>query len=416
MMRPMRAIISLFAAFVLGATLLSCASVAPSVAESAAQDAASEQSRAEDSSAPTQVQPAPSWSPIERQTVELSFIALAGCWHTEPAKVCDAVTSLLGEMLPSQEIIWGPAVHQPRPDFPDSESKLTDALAFIVRDRDTGVFSVVFRGTNTVSATEWVLQDFMVKNQVPWLKVQAGPAPADALVSEGTATAVTLRRELRPGKGEKGEGTSLEDELLGILEDSSARCSMRFTGHSLGGLLAPVMALWFVDRLDDTHREDLAAKLDLEVYGYAAPTAGNGAFATYLESRLRMNRRYASPLDAAPMAWDESSMASLPDIYLPSIRMRPFTKSFYDLCRSLARDKGYAQPGEGIAVPSRIVPTRGDRYLLEAAYQHASPYLNMLSPERKQAIVERVLDPLAESISVVGFKPADIEELYNLKP
>jgi hypothetical protein len=389
--------------------LFSCASSAP--------QAKSEIRQAVSVVAPqTQARPTPSWSPLERQTVELSFIALAGCWNTDPAKVCEAVTDLLGEMLPRQEIVWGPAVHQPRPGFLDSESKLTDALVYICRDRDTGEYSVVFRGTNTVSATEWLLQDFMVQNQVPWLKVQAGAAPADALVSEGTATAVALRRDLRPEKGEKGEGTSLEDALIGILESSSPRCVMRFTGHSLGGLLAPVMALWLVDRLAETHRDDLTAKLDLEVYGYAAPTAGNRAFSAYLESRIHPIRRYASSLDIAPMAWDESSMERMPSTYEPGIRMQSLTHSLYDLCRNLARGKGYAQPGPCISVPSKIVPTRGDLFLLEAAYQHAAPYLGMLSPDRSQMIVHKVLDPLAESISVMGFKPVEIEKLYSLEP
>jgi hypothetical protein len=356
------------------------------------------------------------WSPLERQTVELSFIALAGCWYTDPAKVSETVTSLLGEMLPQQEIVWGPAVHQPRPELPGSDSKLTDALVFICRDFDTGDYSVVLRGTNTVSATEWLFQDFMVRNQVPWLKVQAGPAPPDALVSEGTATAVALRRDLRPETGEKGEGTSLEDELVGLIERSQGRCVMRFTGHSLGGLLAPVMALWLVDHLDQIHRDDLTAKLDLEVYSYAAPTAGNRAFSAYLESRIHAIRRYASPLDIAPMAWDESNMAGMPSTYEPGIRMQGLTRSLYDLCRNLARGKGYAQPGPCISVPSRVVLTRGGLFLLEAAYQHAAPYLGMLSPERHKMIVSKVLDPLAESVSLIGFKPFEIEELYDLGP
>jgi len=403
----MRAIISTIAAIVMGSMFLSCASTAP-------------QAKSESSIAPIALAgPTPSWSPLEQQTVELSFIALAGCWHTDPTKVSEAVTSLMGEMLPQQEIVWGPAVHQPRPAFPDNESRLTDALVYICRDFDTGDYSVVFRGTNTVSAIEWLLQDFMVQNQVPWLKVQAGPAPPDAMVSDGTAIAVALRRDLRPETGEKGEGTTFEDELVGLIEQSEGRCVMRFTGHSLGGLLAPVMALWLVDYLEQIHRDDLTAKLDLEVYSYAAPTAGNRAFAAYLESRIHTIRRYTGLLDIAPMAWDESNMKGMPSTYEPGIRMQGLTRTLYDLGQRITQGKGYAQPGPCIAVPSTIAPTSVDHFLLEAAYQHAAPYLGMLSPDRSKMIVSEVLDPLAESISVMGFKPEEIkelEELYNRMP
>ena len=120
---------------------------------------------------------------------------------------------------------------------------------------------------------------------------------------------------------------------MDILERSDGPCVMRFTGHSLGGLLAPAMALWLVDYLADAkkRRGDLKAKLALDVYGYAAPTAGNRAFAAYLESRLQNNKRFANDLDAATLAWDETTMRMLPSIYEPDVDMQPITKSLYNL-------------------------------------------------------------------------------------
>lgn len=354
------------------------------------------------------------WSAMERETVELSFIALAGCWRTEPEKVVADVAGLAGEMLPRQEIVWGPAVHQPRPELIDADSKRTDALVFISRDRGNGDYFVVFRGTNTVSATEWLLQDFMVQRQVPWSDIQATAAPKDALVSDGAAKAVKLRLDLKPEGGAPGAGKSLEDELVGLLENSQGPCVMHFTGHSLGGLLAPVMALWLTDRLDELGRADLRGKLKLDVYGYAAPTAGNAAFAAYLRSRLVSNTRYANPLDIVPLAWDKDSIDSMPSLYAPLIEMEPFIRSVYDLCRIVARDKGYAQPGPCVAVPAKVVATRGDLYILEAAYQHMMPYLDMLDPERKDKILSDVIEPLAATVSVKGIAQIDLEDLYRV--
>jgi hypothetical protein len=360
------------------------------------------------------------WSPVEKLTVELSFISLAGFQYTDPPRIAGAVTELLARMLPRQEIVWGPAVHQPPREKWGGAAKPSDALVFICRDSDSGEYSVVFRGTNPISTMEWLSQDFLVKKQVPWRLIQAGPAPEDALVSEGTAAAVALRRDLRPAQGAKGEGQSLGEAIFGILERSDGSCVMRFTGHSLGGLLAPVMALWLLDYLADRGREDIEAKLSLEVYGYAAPTAGNGVFAAYLESRISANaglasgrvRRYASDLDIAPCAWDESTLMILPSLYEPEIDMQPLTWSLYDLCRKLAKGKGYAQPGERVAVPSMVVPTRGGIYFLEAAYQHSVPYLDILDPDRKETILREVIEPLSSLVSVKGLKPVDLRDLF----
>ena len=365
------------------------------------------------------------WSPIEKLTVELSFISLAGFQYTDPHRIAGAVTELLARMLPRQEIVWGPG----------SPSTATGEMGRGPRSRATPWCSSAatpIRGNTPSSfaapirSPRWNgwSQDFLVKKQVPWRLIQAGPALEDALISEGTAAAVTLRRDLRPAQGAKGEGQSLVEAILGILERSEGSCVMRFTGHSLGGLLAPVMALWLLDYLADGGRGDLEAKLALEVYGYAAPTAGNGAFAAYLESRISANaelasgrvKRYASDLDIAPCAWDESTLMILPSLYEPEIDMQPLTWSLYDLCRKLAKGKGYAQPGERVAVPSRVVPTRGGIYLLEAAYQHSVPYLDILDPDRKDTILREVIEPLSSLISVKGLKPVDLRDLFSAGP
>jgi hypothetical protein len=326
--------------------------------------------------------------------------------------VSKTVTELLRRMLPDQELVWGPAVHQPLPDFIGQTAKLSDALVFICRDRGTGEYCVVFRGTNTISAIEWIYQDFMVQKQVPWRDIRPGPAPDDALVSEGTETAIELRLELCPAAGSPGEGVSLAEALVAMVERSDGPCVAHFAGHSLGGLLAPTMALWLVDYLGSA-RPDLAGKLAVDSYGYAAPTAGNKAFADYLASRLPNQRRYASDLDIATFAWDEATMAGLPSLYQPSISMDAFTRPLFDIGMSLARGKGYAQPVPRIAIPSKVVPARGDSYFLEAAYQHSVPYLDILLPERKEEIMREVIYPLTELTSVKGFKPVEFEELYS---
>jgi Lipase (class 3). len=357
----------------------------------------------------------PNWNEMERTTIELSFVTLAGCWNTDPDKTVYAVSDLLWRMFPRQEIAWGPALHQPNPDIPGTATQRSDALALITRDFDTGEYFVIFRGTNTVSAVEWAMQDFMVQRMIPWSAIQRGAAPADAMISEGASTAIKMRLELAPGRGCTGEGESLAKALVRIVEDSNGRCVMHFTGHSLGGLLAPVMALWLKDQLVLEGRQDLLDKLDLDVYSYAAPTAGNKSFASYLAYRVPEQRRYACDLDVVPQAWQEDTIELMPEIYKPSIEMELALRPLYNLCLSFARGKGYAQPMPRIDVPSRVVRAKGDLYILEAAYQHMMPYLDMMLPERKAEILRSVIQPLIASVTIVGVKPVDLQDIYAME-
>lgn len=353
------------------------------------------------------------WDEIEQQTVELSFIALAGFWHQEAAAVAQAVMALERRLLPEHEIVWGPAVHLPEETAVPLAPRVSDALVFVCRDKRTGDFFVVFRGTNPVSATEWLLQDFRVNYQVPWNTVQAGPAPAEALVSEGTATAVRLRSTLEPGAGLPGAGTTLGQALRQILEQAGGPVTLHFTGHSLGGLLAPVMALWLADGLEQEGRQDLLVRYRPVIHAYAGPTPGNRAFAAWMERRLGPGRRYANRLDVAPGVWARRDMAGLPWLYLPQTPMQSLTRSLYDYCLGLVRDREYAQPWPAINVPSRVVPTRGNLYLLQAAWQHVVPYLDMLEPDLRDLLLAEVLGPLTEFELLPGLKPLDVRDLYR---
>lgn len=356
------------------------------------------------------------WSELERLMVELSFASYAGFWLDDPELAAAEVSAFLAGFLPGQELVWGPAAHSP-----DTLvfTHPTDALVFMCRDAASGDYTVVFRGTNPISGYEWLFQDFMIDGQTPWnavtafvgeLRTGSGGAPDEALVSDGTATALSLRLALTPGQGFPGAGTSLADALVGLAGSADGTSRIRFTGHSLGGLLAPVAALWLSERLDDALEG--AARPSLSVHGIASPTPGNAAFAAYLDSRLPDYDRYANSLDVAALAWAEESMAILPGLYKPTIRMTSILKQLYRFCSRLARGKGYAHAGELVPVPSSVVPVYGDVYSLQMIYQHSVAYLHMLEPERREAIVAGVIGPLAELVRIPGAEPFDVRKLF----
>ncbi len=374
------------------------------------------------------------WTSEERLAVELSFLSYAGFWLADTDEAEDAVAEILGRLAPDQEIVWGPVAHRSGSGLLDSA---TDALLFVCRDRDTGSYNVVLRGTNPISILEWVVQDFQVVERLSWRDIVPGRAPADAWISEGTAKAVEMRAGLRPGPARPGAGLSLVEALALFLERSGEGCRFAFEGHSLGGLLAPVTALYLVDALEAEGRADLLGKLDLDVYGFAGPTAGNSVFAQYLSTRLsgassgaadrtpesgtpkpaplRSSRvaRYANDLDIATLVWDERAMQAMGSLYLPQIKMKGLTKALYNVCLDMARGKGYAHPCERIPVPSAVIPVKGRIYLLEAAYQHCIPYLDMLAAEREDAILSEIIDPIVVKIGVKGVTPKSLRALIE---
>jgi hypothetical protein len=188
---------------------------------------------------------------------------------------------------------------------------------------------------------------------------------------------------------------------------------LHFTGHSLGGLLASTMALWLADYLSENGRDDLLTKLTLDVFSYAAPTAGNRAFAAYCGSRIPDRRRYACGLDIVPCAWEEAALELLPSLYKPDIEMQGITRSLYDFCLGLTRGREYSQPGAPMKVPSRVAPIQNGLFLLEAIYQHAMPYLDMLPPERRETILREVIEPIYRHVPVNGILPTDLERLFT---
>lgn len=108
------------------------------------------------------------------------------------------------------------------------------------------------------------------------------------------------------------------------------------TGHSLGGALSPVLALYL--------SENLSGKVQISVFPLAGPSPGNTEFAAYYGSVLGgATERLWNPFDAVPLAWNHESMGKLEDLYEPLTRANAVERGLIDGLRSLVKDKGYAQ-------------------------------------------------------------------------
>ena len=203
----------------------------------------------------------------------------------------------------------------------------------------------------------WEDLDFTLQVPLPW----APPTPPgnQALIAQGTLDGID---EIL---GLSFNGSSLLTYLGTLTND--AGLSFAVTGHSLGGCLATVMA------------SGLRAKLLPNVLPvtFAAPTAGNEAFADHFQGQFPNALCYASSLDVAPKAW--GNLTSLDTIYQPCGLSIPDTVYVGAAVIDDAMywsGVGYVQP---VATPLTASCSGTTDWYSEAFYQHhPSSYMKWL--------------------------------------
>ena len=304
---------------------------------------------------------------VQREMATLAFLSYLG--DTLPASGAEEkVTKCLEEALEKQDInrwklAWGPAVYH------FSISDLDDNMMYVVRDTTNPAhLAVVIRGTNFSAFLDWLVEDFDVVDQVAWItSTSVGRQPkGQPKISKGTSEGLHILQEMKPTGGPAPNQT-----LLQFLSNaSSSGLQIDVTGHSLGGALAPALALWLA--------ENLGEKAKISVYTLAGPTSGNADFAAYYESVLgNSTQRLWNPFDVVPLAWNHESMGRMADLYEPLTRANPVERGLLDGLRSLVKDKGYAQIDPSQTSLSGAVSTDLGKkvdWLTEAGWQHHCGY------------------------------------------
>jgi hypothetical protein len=232
---------------------------------------------------------------------------------------------------------------------------------------------VTIRGTNIFFGEDiWgilsqIWQDLDATSQVPlpWAP------PGDERIAQGTSDGLTIIRGLTT------KGVSLADYLRGFFAaPSNANVTSVVTGHSLGGCLATVVAPWM-----ETIR-GASYKGTIEPITFAAPTAGNAAFAAYYSTKFKEARRFQNTLDVIPLAFQ--NLTNIVDIYSRNGLDAP------DLVwagvfgwQALLDVSGvtYQQPAQGARLlPGVFFPPDGHDWFAQALDQHhPATYLSLLT-------------------------------------
>ncbi len=261
------------------------------------------------------------------------------------------------------EIVWGPAAYT----LP--YAILQDNMMFVARQKSTPErYIIAVRGTNPAALWDWVSEDLIVAEKVAWSNPQAGAAGAK--ISRSAELGLdTLLNKMVPVGDTPGSGLTLEQ----FLEQAYANGNndFYFTGHSLGGTLAPILAL---KMQEDLEASPYASKGNaIASITYAGPTAGNREFADYFNEKMkdRAERIYCQ-LDLVPHVWQTDEMEKLPGLY-SSGEIKPTSLELDSLDWLLKRVKDYRHMGKPAPFQGQIYK-EGKSYLSQVIYQHIFSY------------------------------------------
>ncbi|QJW99981.1 lipase family protein [Frigoriglobus tundricola] len=232
---------------------------------------------------------------------------------------------------------------------------------------------VAIRGSATDPLTEqfwidWFVEDLTVLHQVPFPYGQQ--YNNGAMISWGTEQGLFDIA----GMTDTRTGASLVEFLQQNVSFSPG--SLVVTGHSLGGCLASAVAAYIYETIGRPSGHSSSAILPVT---FAAPTAGDAAFANYVAGLFDgYPFRFENSLDIAPRGWTLSGLDWVLNSYQPAPQISDFFYGLVDSVWWMLYEGGfnYTQPGAGVVDQGTLVPEFW--WFREAGDQHSGEtYLSM---------------------------------------
>ncbi len=232
-------------------------------------------------------------APTQRQIMlSLAYLAYCGSKMTTAspeATILGYINAAMPQIPPiaspnsTWQVVWGPGV------YTTPGALYQDNMMFVAQNQvDETQFAIAIRGTN--ADLDWLLEDLDVLQTMIWPPGATTSSPAGAMISESTSIGMQILLAMQ-GATNSGQRT-----LMAFLTAQTASpINVCVTGHSLGGCLAGTLALYLKEQQASW---DSSGKSTVSAITFAAPTAGNTAFATYSDSQ------FAGA--AAPPNWDPS--------------------------------------------------------------------------------------------------------------
>jgi hypothetical protein len=249
--------------------------------------------------------------------------------HQEKAIATDINSGLQQLGLSSDwSITWGPVL---------STDIARAFMMYVAGNSSSGEYAVVIRGTDPASFLGW-LRDVEVSLVAP-------PYGSGLLIANGANQAMSTLNAM----------TSGGQTVVQYLTSLSGSPTFYVTGHSFGGTLATAYAPWLV-------AQGVGSP---QVVTFAAPSAGNAAFVTYLLANVTSVTSYINTLDVVPNLW--ANIEGIERYYASPGPACP--KLITILLNNFAKNvTGFEQP----VTPTSLTGTlqSSDTWFQEVGYQH----------------------------------------------
>ncbi len=235
-------------------------------------------------------------------------------------------------------------------------------FAFLARHRETGEYVLSIRGTYPDPFNRAYWDDGNLDKPFGTMQPWPGAQSGSAKISKGAWSAFQILLALQKDPFSTLPQQSLEQALLAL----PAGTVLTITGHSLGGTLAPVIALWLSERPN---------AVAANVFAFAGMTPGNRQFArlfgagTLLADRVF---RYNNTLDTVPYGWDRVWQTH--KFYRPKPRGGILVTLIVGITKLCLIPYGFTAIGKEVPLPGKVESTAVDHgliaYLLENLTQH----------------------------------------------
>jgi hypothetical protein len=244
--------------------------------------------------------------------------------------------------LSEWEIVWGPGVYLLSDKWaPEFNAKYPTNVIVVAYNQATLTYLVSVAGTNSRSYFDIFTEDLGVGTKKPWPYAQhSSPVPE---ISSGSHKGLTEIQEMKPVVGPIHD-VPLDVFLGQALEGQQGTVKIITAGHSLGGALSPLVALWLLDTQSEWNTNS-NAQLDFSCFRYAGPTPGDEAFQSYYNGRVPNTTSVSNSLDIVPKAWNLETMKEIPDIYQPEIPCDGEVLSLIEYQTHRAASLNYQQVG-----------------------------------------------------------------------
>lgn len=223
------------------------------------------------------------------------------------ATVPSKITNCLQTYAPDWSLVWVP------------DRSIEGMFAYIAYN-GSSQYVVAIRGSELNFSWDafdnWFLEDLNVFSQVPWMFPNSDQNPMISQGSSDGLTALTQLVQTTPA----GQQTILQYLLATAIPGGA---SIGVVGHSLGGYMSTVLAPWLTYQIQQAGQ---AVPGLFPVITFAAPTAGNHAFATAFDSSFPNSWRYYNAMDIVPMA--SSTISNMGNLYSPSPEASQIERTF----------------------------------------------------------------------------------------